>query len=190
MRRQHSFPGRLHFPGRLLGGISLKSLRRCFRTILVIGWVPVGLPATASAEVQGLHVTTHHTLNPSAIWDASKGSPQRRAPDIATAPKVVAPAAPIAVVKPRDVLCVAGCPDGATPPQLIHSGRPPSVVPMAIPETKANRLEQHSTAIFCYNGGGCKSRGFYRPSIGSGYYDAEPDDRQRRSRATIYVIER
>jgi hypothetical protein len=61
---------------------------------------------------------------------------------------------------------------------------------MAIPETKANSLEQHSTAIYCYNGGGCKSRGFYRPRAGDGYYDAEPDDRHQRSRATIYVIER
>jgi hypothetical protein len=136
-------------------------------------------------------VTTHHTMK--ADKKASKASASRtvNAPEATPASKVTAPPAPVAVIKPRDVLCVAGCPDGATPPQLVQSGSKPLAVPMQVPETSRNQLEQHSTAIFCYNGGGCKSRGFYRPKPCDGYYDAEPQGQSGYpSRNSVYVIER
>jgi hypothetical protein len=163
-------------------------------TLLALVFVaPVVLPSLAIAEtrVQAEHVTTHHAMKPNKSPGKAATSRTVRAPEAAPATKVGTPPAPVAVIKPRDVLCVAGCPDGATPPQLVQTGNKPLAVPMQVPETSPNQLEQHSTAIYCYNGGGCKSRGFYRPKQGDGYYDAEPQGQSGYpSRNSVYVIER
>ncbi len=162
-------------------------------TMIALVGMAVTLPASAMAETQteAAHVTTHHALQPDRPTGKAASSRSARKPEADAPAKIVTPPAPVAVIKPRDVLCVAGCPDGATPPQLVQSGSKPLAVPMQVPSTSANVAEQHTTAIFCYNGGGCKSRGFYRPDPGRGYYDAEPQSHSHYpSRNSIYVIDR
>jgi hypothetical protein len=160
-------------------------------TLMVV--TPVVLPSLASAEtqLQAVHVTTDHATKPNNSTNRAAAKPPARAQQAPLANKVVTPPAPLAVIQPRDVLCVAGCPGGATPPQLVHSGNKPLAVPMQVPKTSPNQLEQHTTAIYCYNGGGCRSHGFYRPKLGHGYYDAVPQEHSGYpSRNSVYVIDR
>jgi hypothetical protein len=161
--------------------------------LIALTVVPAALPSAAMAETQvkSAHVTTHHAMKPEKSTGKAANTRTVRTPEATPAAKVVTTPAPVAVIKPRDVLCVAGCPDGATPPQLVQSGNKPLAVPMQVPETSPNQLEQHSTAIYCFNGGGCRSRGFYRPKQGYGYYDATPQEQSGYpNRNSVYVIER
>ena len=132
-----------------------------------------------SFAVAGSRQPTHHTLPQS-----KKPLAALRKTSQAAVPHVAVTTTPF--VRNRDVLCVAGCPDGISPPLLVQRGTKPTIVPMLLPvETEREKWQQHSTAIFCQSNGGCRSRDFYRPR--HGYYDS---DGHSHHRTTVYVIER
>lgn len=136
---------------------------------------------TSLAVADSRHEPTHHTMPQSKkpLAALSKTSP-------ATVPQVAVTTTPF--VRNRDVLCVAGCPDGISPPLLVHRGTKPTIVPMLLPvEPGREKWQQHSTAIFCHSNGGCRSRDFYRPR--HGYYDSDGHSHNHH-RTTVYVIER
>jgi hypothetical protein len=149
------------------------------RVVFVIGSMLAFLAISsvaASAWADGRHQTTHHSI---------KSAKKPVAAPASKAPEVTVTTTPF--VRNRDVLCVAGCPDGISPPLLVHRGSKPTIVPMLLPEEpNPPKWQQHSTAIFCHNDGGCRSRDFYRPA--HGYYDS--DYRSRSHRTTVYVIDR